>query len=78
MMSELKTASRDITESTSTSIQHREAEIIAHQISIEIDTILQKHDAKLYLGSDKIFVSVERTIGTDEKLTATSQIDNVD
>jgi len=72
-MSELKNAFRDITESTSTSIQHREAKIIAHH-----DTILQKHDAKLYLGSDKIFVSVERVIGTDEKVTATSQIDNVD
>ncbi len=77
-MSELKSVFQDVIASTSKSIQHREAKIIAYQISIEIDTILQKHDAKLYLGSDKIFVSVERTIGTDEKLTATSQIDNVD
>lgn len=73
----------------SKSIVKRKTEIIAHQVSVEIDELLERHGAKLYIGSDKIFVSVVRAVGTDirlqkqgaqplEDITELSQIERVD
>jgi hypothetical protein len=61
----------------SKSIVKRKAAIIANQVSVEIDELLRKHDAILYMGSDKIFVSVLRTVDSDEKITELSQIEGV-